>query len=198
MHLTPVPDDVCLSPVALGDLAAVNRVVEAALMTWDLAPRVKRLILPVYRYTEADWIHADLVAARVGGQIVGVACYEPADRSDVEGGRTACLLHGLYVDPHFHGRGVGRKLIARVVSQAADEGYDGLLVKANPEACGFFRHIGLEELEVRDAEQDYPHRFWLDISGADGALRSNDLEHPGAVDGRGAVAVCQRVYTEAH
>ena len=38
-------------------------------------------------------------------------------------------------------------------------GADGLLVKAQKAAVGFFRHCGLTVLPVQDST-DYPYMFW--------------------------------------
>ena len=43
-----------LRPAAPDDLEEVNQVIEAAVMTWDLTERVKRLSLPSYRYNAHD------------------------------------------------------------------------------------------------------------------------------------------------
>lgn len=143
------------------DLAAANRVIEAAVMSWDLPERVKRLSLPSYRYHAHDLEHLDLLVAdepSVG--IVGVAAWEPADPKDTPKGSRALLLHGLYVAPDRHRRGIGSRLLKAAEAIARDRGYDGVLVKAQPSAEDFFVSQGLERLAVLDAARDYPHRFW--------------------------------------
>ena len=48
--------------------------------------------------------------------------------------------------------------------QAAYQGgFDGLLVKANPDAQGFFAARGMQRLSTEDARRDYPYRFWEDF-----------------------------------
>ena len=54
-----------LRPALKTDLDAINRVIEAAVMTWKLPERVKRLSLPSYRYTLADFAHLEMVVAVV-------------------------------------------------------------------------------------------------------------------------------------
>ena len=97
-----------LRPASRSDLLAVNGVIESAIHTWELPARVKRLCVPLYRYSEHDLDFLDLVVAeaeRIG--IVGVAAWEQADAGDAPAGHSALLLHGIYVDPDQHRKGVG-------------------------------------------------------------------------------------------
>jgi len=155
---------ISLRLATLADLDAVNAVIEHAVMTWNLPERVKRLTLPSYRYQPHDLNHLQLmVAERAGAGIVGVAAWEPANARDLPAGKTGLLLHGLYVDPAQQRAGIGRRLLAEAVEAAREQGFDGLLVKARPEAEGFFLARGLTPLPVTDAERDYPHRFWTEV-----------------------------------
>jgi GNAT superfamily N-acetyltransferase len=150
-----------LRPAMPADLAAVNAVIERAVMTWNLPERVKRLTLPSYRYQPHDLDHPRiLVAEDAEHAVLGVAAWEPASARDLPVGKTGLLLHGLYVDPARQRAGVGSRLLDAAVTAAREQGFDGLLVKARPEAEGFFLARGLTPLPVTDAERDYPHRFW--------------------------------------
>jgi GNAT superfamily N-acetyltransferase len=143
------------------DLAAVNRVIESAIDTWQLPERVKLLSKPLYRYTEHDLAFLDLVVAEAKQSgIIAVAAWERADPGDAPAGQTALLLHGIYVDPARHREGVGTRLFEVTQRVAASRGFDGVLVKAQPGAEGFFVARGLTRLPVQDARRDYPHRFW--------------------------------------
>jgi len=158
-----------LRPATPADLDAINAVIERAVMTWNLPERVKRLTLPSYRYQPHDLDHLQLVVAErddagiVG--IVGIAAWEPASTRDLPEGKTGLLLHGLYVEPTQQRAGIGRRLLDAAVKAAREQGFDGLLVKARPEAEGFFLARGLTPLTVTDAERDYPHRFWMEVAG---------------------------------
>jgi hypothetical protein len=98
---------------ARADLDAVNAVVEAAIRTWKLPDRVKRLALPVYRYTPEDLGHLQLRVLEQSSGIVAVAAWEPADPRDLPGAGSGMLLHGLYVDPARHGQGLWRRSAGR-------------------------------------------------------------------------------------
>lgn len=150
---------------AADDLPALNAVVEAAVLSWDLAERVKRLALPSYRYTAHDLEHLGFVVARdePQGRPIGVAAWEDAAPGSCPPGRSALLLHGLYVLPDRQGAGVGSALLREVLAEAAAQGRDGVLVRAQREAEGFFRRHGFERLDVADPLRDYQGRYWLAV-----------------------------------
>jgi len=144
------------------DLPAVNGVIERAIATWQLPERVKRLSLPSYRYHAHDLVHLHLVVAENADHaLVGVAAWEPANQRDLPAGKNGLLLHGLYVDPSHQHRGIGSRLLDAAEAAARAQGFDGVLVKAQADAKGFFEARGLQRLPVEDAERHYPHRFWL-------------------------------------
>ena len=157
---------IALRPANKADLAAINRVIERAVQTWNLPERVKRLALPTYLYNEHDLDHLRLVVAEdSAAAVIGVAAWEDAAARDCPQGRRGLLLHGLYVDPDRQRGGAGSRLLSAAAGAARKQGYDGLLVKAQADAEGFFRAQGLQQLAVADASRDYPNRFWLDLTG---------------------------------
>jgi GNAT superfamily N-acetyltransferase len=161
-------DETVSSPVlrrgTIGDLEGCNAVIDAAVSTWPLPERVKRLSLPIYRYDAHDLAHLELrVAEELDGRIVGLAAWEPAAPEDVPQGEQGLLLHGIYVAPDRQRSGIGALLIAAAADAARVAGFDGVLVKAQPSAEGFFKASGLEPLPVLNADRDYPHRFWLPV-----------------------------------
>ena len=156
---------ISLRLATLADLDAVNAVIEHAVMTWNLPERVKRLTLPSYRYQPHDLNHLQLmVAERAGAGIVGVAAWEPANARDLPAGKTGLLLHGLYVDPDRQHQGIGRQLLAAGVAAAREQGYNGVLVKAQADAEPFFLAQGLHRIECIDPARDYALRYWADVS----------------------------------
>lgn len=162
VFVQPPAAPVRVRPAGADDLAAVNGVIVRAVMTWRVAERVKRLSLPSYRYQVHDLDHLHLVVAEDAlHTIVGVAAWEPATPRDVPGGGRGLLLHGLYVDRGHQHRGIGSALLDAATAAAREACFDGLLVKAQADASGFFAGRGLQRLPVEDPARDYPYRFWL-------------------------------------
>lgn len=145
--------------VTRNDLDAINQVVEAAVMTWQLPERVKRLALPSYHYHEHDLDYYELVVAESDNQIVGVAAWDTTAHQG-PGQTRALLLHGIYIMPEQQHRGIGRRLFVAAEAAAGIRAMDGVLVKAQKDAEGFFRAQGLEKVAARDPARDYENRYW--------------------------------------
>ena len=160
-----IPSRIDLRRANKDDLDAINKVIERAVKTWNLPERAKRLALPAYLYTGHDLQHLHIILAEdsVAG-VIGVAAWEAAAARDCPQGRRGLLLHGLYVDPDRQRRGTGARLLSAAAAAAREQGYDGLLVKAQADAEGFFRSQGLHKLGVADENRDYANRFWLDLA----------------------------------
>lgn len=143
------------------DLETVNKIIDAAVMTWDIPERVKRLSLPSYHYHSHDLEMLEMVVAETSElQIAGVAAWEQADTKDTPAGQEALLLHGIYVNPQFQRRGIGRELLKAAEQAAREQDDHGLLVKAQPSAAGFFQSQGMKALKIKNENRDYAHRFW--------------------------------------
>ncbi|MEJ2308115.1 MAG: GNAT family N-acetyltransferase [Gammaproteobacteria bacterium] len=154
------PPHIHIRPAGVAELDAINRVIEAAVMRWDLPERVKRLSLPSYRYDAMDFKALQIVVAQQDDQIVGAAAWEDADPDEAPAGATALLLHGIYVDPDCQRQGIGRLLFRAAEEAARAHGMGGLLVKAQESANGFFHAQGMHRLEPADPARHYANRFW--------------------------------------
>ncbi len=137
-----------LRKAGAADLPAVNAIVEAAMATWNSSARVLRLSLPLYRYTEFDLAHLELLVAETT-EIVGVAALEmlPDD--------SGILLHGLYVDPPRRWLGIGTRLLQAAEFIARRHG-DSLRVRSRPESLAFFEANGYRRLSQIDLGDAYP------------------------------------------
>ncbi|MGF1612593.1 MAG: GNAT family N-acetyltransferase [Gammaproteobacteria bacterium] len=150
----------------MADLEAINRVVESAVMTWRVSDRVKRLALPSYRYSGLDLTYLQLVVAEnAARRLTGAAAWERAADKDAPPGRSALLLHGIYVDPAYHRCGIGRELLSAAEQAVHRHRHDGLLVKAQQDASGFFVAQGMIPLPASDPLHQYDRRFWKDLTG---------------------------------
>jgi len=156
----PAPD-INIRPARQADLEAINRVIEAAVTTWDLPDRVKRLALPGYRYTLPDLEHLEIVVAEDERKnLLGTAAWEQADPVDSPAGHKALSLHGIYVDPAYHHQGIGHRLFRAAEAAVCRYRCDGLLVKAQQGANGFFLAQQMTRLQVEDPLRQYENRFW--------------------------------------
>lgn len=145
------------------DLDNINHVIEAAIMTWNLPERVKRLSLASYFYNELDLKHLEIIVARQHERIIAVASWEIAGTKDTPQDKSGLLLHSLYVHPETQGQGVGKKLLQTAENAAQAKGLSGLLVKAQAKAIDFFIQQGMYEVQIQDASRDYAHRLWKDL-----------------------------------
>ena len=156
---------IAIRPAGQADLDAINRVIETAVMTWNLSERVKRLSLPGYRYDRVDLDHLDIVLAEDGKQgIIGVTAWEPVDVGALPAGSRALSLHGIYVDPAHHHQGVGRQLFRAAEHAVCERGLDGLLVKAQAGSTGFFAAQGMQRLPVESSRNQYANRLWKPVT----------------------------------
>ena len=135
------------------DIQRINQVIAAAMNSWRISDRVKRISLPLYQYQVDDMDYFQiLVAENQNGKVLGVTATE-----DGEGRSLA--LHGIYVDPDCHRQGVGSGLLRQVEQIAAAQGYDSLTVKAKADSTGFFANQGFGKLPIENPDRDYPYRY---------------------------------------
>lgn len=155
--------DITIRPAEIADLDNINKLIEAAIMNWDLPERVKRLSLPSYYYNEIDLQHFDIDVAVHDNKIIAVIAYVQAESGDLPKGKTGLFLHGIYVHPGLQKTGIGSLLITGLEKIASHKKLDGLLVKAQKDAIPFFIKQGMNVLEVTDTNKDYENRYWKEI-----------------------------------
>lgn len=156
--------DIQIRPASVKDQQAINQVIEAAVMTWDIPDRVKRLSLNSYRYTETDFKFLNfIVAENPQHQLVGIAAWEPAEAADIPGKDKALLLHDIYVKPENHQKGIGSKLFQAIENIAKDNKFTAILVKAKTGADAFFIKNGMSKLVVEDETRQYANRYWKQL-----------------------------------
>ena len=166
------PASIVLRSADERDLDAINTVIERAVMGWDLPERVKRLALPLYRYSAYDVRVMQFRVAELPGEgITGVAAWEDADPRELPDTRDEAarrtrpglLLHGLYIDPAHQREGIGSRLLEASILAAREAGAEWLLVKAQNGAEAFFERHGMARLPVRDPDRDYDSRYLLEL-----------------------------------
>lgn len=155
--------NIIIRPANVDDLDALNGVVEAAVMSWQLPERVKRLALPSYRYDEMDLNYYSLAVAEEDEKIIAIAAWDSEAHLAKQGSK-GLLLHGIYVQPEYQRRGMGSRLFAAAENAVKESGLDGLLVKAQNDAVEFFLAQGMQKLQAEDQHRDYENRYWKQLS----------------------------------
>ena len=153
--------DVALRQAGPGDLDCINALIAAAMTTWDVTERVRRISLPLYQYRAHDLEHlCVMVAETLDSGIVGIAAIEAAEACQCPGYVNGALLHGIFTLPGHHRKGIGLALLEKMAATASSRDFDGLLVKAKREAVPFFETCGYAALPIENYGRDYPYRFW--------------------------------------
>ena len=142
------------------DLVAINQAVESAIMSWKLPDRVKRLSLSSYFYTEVDLQHFSIFIAEVDSKIVAIAALDESEPADLPGNKQGNLLHGIYVMPEKQHQRIGKQLLNIAEARVIQNGYQGLLVKAQKDATGFFLKNSYTLVEVEDPGRDYANQYY--------------------------------------
>ena len=145
------------------DLPGINRVIEGAVMSWDLPERVKRLSLPSYYYSEMDLQHLEIIITEENEKIIALASWEVAEEKDTPDQQHGLLIHGLYVHPATQNQGLGTQLFRAIENIAKEKSLDGLLVKAQKDAVVFFEKLGMQPLTVTNPDKNYKNRFWKSL-----------------------------------
>jgi len=155
------------------DLQRINAIVVAAIDTWQLAPRLARLVSITHQYEEADFLTMDFYfLCKPDHSVVGILALEPQQTDAI------VLLHGLYVMPEHQNQGFGRQAIEIAKQWVQQANYSGLLVKAHASAKNFFAQQALQQLPIKDPERDYPHRYYWSVSGFVSLAQRNDNGEP--------------------
>ena len=159
--VTFAPHDVEISRATRADLDAINRVIAGAVETWPVPARLKRLSASVLGYRDDDLASMAMAVARVDGHVVGVAAWA---HDQVVDGKSATLLHGLFVDGSCQRLGIGRQLHRVAAADAAATGSAGLLVRAERVSQSYFEREGFLRLPAsREPGASYPYRFWCPL-----------------------------------
>ena len=159
----PMPEqNLNIRPARQWDHLLINHVIEQAVMGWDLPERVKQLTVSSYYYHEYDFEHYRIVVAEIGNEIVGVVAWE-MQPVVIQNNKKALVIHGIFINPRYQKKGIGTRLFHLAVKAAQKEHYDGLLVRAQKDAEGFFVRMGMKKLDVIDDRRDYAHRYWKSL-----------------------------------
>lgn len=122
-------------PALEADAARVSQVILAALLTSNAQDYPASVIERVQASFTTDSVRQlmqrrQMFVALVDGELLGTASlYGRAVRS-------------VFVDPAYHGHGLGRQLMAAVEQAALDSGLTSLVVPSSVTAEGFYARLG--------------------------------------------------------
>ena len=122
-------------PALEADAARVSQVILAALLTSNAQDYPSHVIERVQDSFTPDAVlqlmrRRQMFVALVDGKLLGTASLD---------GRA---VRSVFVDPAYHGHGLGRKLMAAVEQAALDSGLTSLVVPSSVTAEGFYARLG--------------------------------------------------------
>ena len=152
-------------PAAAGDLQRIHDIYNDAVLTgtatWDLDPWTMAQRMTWWEEHCAD-ASMPVVVAEHDARVIGFAClskYRPKP------GYRFTREDTVYVEPDFHGRGVGRALLTPIIAGAAAHGTHAILalIEASNEASiALHRSFGFE-LAGLQREIGFKFDRWLDL-----------------------------------
>lgn len=152
------PDDVQVRPMATGDWAAVRRIYAEGIATGDATFETD---VPPAKDLKAKWLPEHRWVAVVDGQVAGWAAISPVSERDCYSGVGES---SVYVGDGWRGRGIGKALIYRQVTEADSGGLWTLQTSIFPEnraSLALHHSAGFRTLGVRDRIARH-HGAWRD------------------------------------
>jgi GNAT superfamily N-acetyltransferase len=146
------------------DLTKINQLVELSLMSWDLKPRVNRLILPIFLYDRDKLNSLFASVVEIDDQLIGLVCCANVQSLEPSCAINNLYLEGIFVHPLYHRQGVGSRLMKEAITLAQDSGCLSIQLRAKRESTEFFKALGFKLIHTEQPNQDYPYRFRLNIS----------------------------------
>lgn len=154
-----------IRPATRKDLPAIQRIYNDAIRdtaaTWDEAPWTMEQRVTWWDEHAAD-ASSPVLAAEVDGCFAGFAYLSWYRRKS---GYRYTREDTIYLDPRFHGQGIGRDLLAAVIVRAREIGLHALVAiieASNAASIALHRSAGFE---VVGCEREVGFKFgrWLDL-----------------------------------
>lgn len=133
-HSAPCPPRITILPVRPADCPRLTQIARAAKAHWDYPPEWLTEWRDVLTVTSDYLNRATVHKAVLDGTIVGFYA--------LRGGADGLELDHLWVTPEVIGQGVGRLLFAHAVDAARGLGAHRIVVESDPNAVGFYEHMG--------------------------------------------------------
>jgi L-amino acid N-acyltransferase YncA/2-polyprenyl-3-methyl-5-hydroxy-6-metoxy-1,4-benzoquinol methylase len=155
------PDGVLIRPLRAADADQVLAVYQAGLDTGQASFEV---IAPAWEAFDAARLprHRHVAVDAASGRVIGwVAASSVSNRSVYAG----VIEHGVYVDPAYHGRGIGRALLAALIASSEDAGIWTIQSGVFPENSASLRlheRAGFQVVGTRERVGCH-HGRWRDV-----------------------------------
>lgn len=158
-----------IRPAHVQECSRLTAIAHAAKRHWRYPEEWIALWRDDLTYTPVRFEREQILVAELDEEVAGFAALR-CDGDDAE-------LEGLWVNPAWMQRGVGRALLAAAIEAAADAGAAIMVIVADPNAVGFYegagaRHIGWNE--SRPAGRQLP-RMILSLAETPAPGRRRDV-----------------------
>lgn len=153
-----LPADVSVRALTSGDWADVRRIYAEGIATGDATFETE---VPSRKALEAKWLPGHRWVAEFDGQVVGWAAASPVSERDCYAGVAET---SVYVGDGFRGRGVGKALLYKQVTEADGNGLWTLQTCVFPEnraSLALHHSAGFRTLGVRERIAQH-HGVWRD------------------------------------
>jgi len=128
-----------IRPARRGEGARLSALAFRAKASWGYSDQFMEQCRAELTISENDIASGDYFVAESDGAIVGFCALRARGEDEGE-------LADVFVDPGHHGAGLGSRLVAHAKQSARARGWRSLCVEADPNACGFYRSCGAENV----------------------------------------------------
>lgn len=138
--------DISIQRVLAEDAEILTRIALAAKSHWGYPERWMEIWKPELTFDSNYFETNESWDAIVDDQVV--AFYTLQERDD------HAWLENLWVLPSQMGNGVGRALFEHVLQLSRQRGYHTLRLESDPNAIGFYQHMGMHQIGERQSQID--------------------------------------------
>jgi GNAT superfamily N-acetyltransferase len=136
--------DLQITRAAPAQAAALTQIALAAKSHWGYPERWMELWKPQLTFAPAYFEEHESWVAEL--EHAPIAFYTLLERDEVT------WIENLWVSPEWIGKGVGKMLFLHAREAARQRGFQTLRLEADPNAVGFYRHMGMKQVGERRSE----------------------------------------------
>ena len=122
----------------------LTRIALAAKAHWGYPERWMELWKPQLTFAPAYFEEHESWVAKL--EDAPIAFYTLLERDGI------AWIENLWVSPEWIGKGVGKSLFLHAREVARQRGFQALQLEADPNAVGFYRHMGMKQVGERRSE----------------------------------------------